>query len=140
MTPFSLPLSRVPTAVCEGGRRLRDDAGRLLRGVGGLRCDWLSLVAVAGEEDEEAAGGEPGGVEVQRQPPVNTSPPPSPPTMSSSSGDMELLTGDTDASLWRQNGRPLGATSSNHRFAHTPLQTVRRGQSAPSLPCYISPT
>lgn len=52
------------------GRSLRDDAGRLLRGVGGLRADWPDLVGVAGEEDEAAAGGEPRGVEVPGQPRV----------------------------------------------------------------------
>lgn len=56
--------------MCQRGRSLRDDAGRLLRGVGGLRADWPGLVGVAGEEDEAAAGGEPRSVEVPAQPRV----------------------------------------------------------------------
>lgn len=50
--------------MCERGRRLCDDAGRLLRGVGGVRRDWSGLVGVAGQENEAAAGREPRGMEV----------------------------------------------------------------------------
>ena len=50
---------------------MRDDVGRLLRGVCGLCCAWLGLVVVVGEEDEEAAGRESGGLEMQNKP-INT--------------------------------------------------------------------
>lgn len=42
-----------------------DYIGRLLRGVGGVCCDWLNLVGVVRAENEEAAGSEPLCMEVQ---------------------------------------------------------------------------
>ena len=44
---------------------MRDNTGRLLCGVGGVRCDWSSLVGMVREENEEAAGREPLCMEVQ---------------------------------------------------------------------------
>lgn len=61
----TVPPSLPSAAVRPRGRRLRDNAGRLLRGVGGVRGDRSALVGVAGQEDERAAGKEPRGVEVR---------------------------------------------------------------------------
>lgn len=63
---FFSPCSNL-LAVWKGRRRLCDDAGRLLRGVCGLRCDWFSLVGVVREENEAAAGTEPSCMEVQSE-------------------------------------------------------------------------
>lgn len=54
-------------AVCEGGRHLCDNTGRLLRGVSGVCCDRSGLVGVLREENEAAAGTEPSCMEVQSQ-------------------------------------------------------------------------
>lgn len=64
----TVPPLLAPAAVRQGGRRLRDNAGRLLRGVGGVCADWSAVVGVAGQEDERAAGEEPRGVEVPSGP------------------------------------------------------------------------
>lgn len=74
MSKVTIPLFFPPPAVCEGGRSLRDHAGRLLRGVGGVRGDRPGLVGVAGEEDEAVAGAESRRLEVPRQPAVTPHP------------------------------------------------------------------
>lgn len=55
-------------AVRQGRRSLCDNTGRLLRGVGGVRCDWFGLVGLAREENETVAGREPSSLEVQSGP------------------------------------------------------------------------